>query len=568
MKISGHGVGRGLIVGRAEVLAGSRVVGLTGLDSKRVEAELKRLKRALDRARTELRKLLHELPQSVPGEIVDVIEAHDLLLRDPEIERRVSALIRERQTTADWAFKLYRDELAQAFAGVEDAYLKQRAEDFAQVIDRAARSLGRPQSGVRDAPAILVARDLDPADFVLFARRGARAVVLGGGGPLSHTAIVARGLKLPAVLGVGADVELISPGMRLAVDVRAGQVHLNPSPRLLAKLEREQAHAPTPSKVGARWRWSGRSRDGCPIAVYINSESLADIAQAIQRGANGVGLYRSELVLTDRQTLPDEQTQFELYRAVLSAAAGMPVTIRSFDLGADKQFVDLPILRGAANPALSLRGIRLGLQLRELLLPQIRALIRAAQLGPIRIMLPMLSDLHEVSRVRALLSQHAAELGVTLIPELGGMVEIPAVALQARAFAKRLDFLSIGTNDLVQYTLAIDRDDERVANLFDPLNAAVLRLIQRTIRAGSQCSIGVSICGEMAADPEYAELLIGLGLREFSVHPAHFAEVAARIEKIDSVVAIGTARRLLRSVRPARELARIASERLSPSGRG
>ncbi|MEJ2592008.1 MAG: phosphoenolpyruvate--protein phosphotransferase [Candidatus Thiodiazotropha sp.] len=422
-----------------------------------------------------------------------------------------------------------RDELVSVFDQMDDPYLRTRKDDVEHVVSQIQFVLAGGKPGHRDdlSGRVVVARDLTPAETIMMKNQRVAAFVTEYGGPLSHTAILARSLGIPAVVGIHQATALFRQGETLVVDGAQGVVLADPTPRILSHYrERITARQKREADLRRQVDLPTRTTDGFHIYLHANIELPEDIDITLQNRADGVGLFRTEFLYMNRADPPSEEEQLEAYLTAVKGLKGMPVTIRTLDLGVDKTTGS--ITEGgcmpAVNPALGLRAIRLCLKEPELFLPQLRAILRASAEGPVRLMIPMLSGLQELHEVISLIDHTKAELSRQhlrydpMIP-IGGMIEIPAAAISARAFANQLDFLSIGTNDLIQYTLAVDRMDEEVNFLFDPLHPAVLYLIQNTIDAADHAGIPVSMCGEMAGDPRYARLLIGMGLREMSMHP-------------------------------------------------
>ncbi len=504
-----------------------------------VESEARRFRRAVDTARQRLQRIRARIPEGTPADIAEFIDAHILMLGDAAIAEAPQELIRERLFAAEWALQVKRDALLQVFDEMEDPYLRTRKDDLEHVVREIQKALLGDEGNGLDQDLdgrIVIAIDLAPADTILLHDRGAAAFVTEYGGPMSHTAILARSLGIPAVVGVRHATRYLRAEETLIVDGGQGVVLAHPDSLVLDhyqhRLEQARAHHAVLRRLLAR---PSRTRDGVNVELLANVEMPGDLERARDSGARGVGLYRTEFLYMNRERPPDEEEHLAAYRAILEGAEGLPVTIRTLDLGADKGLEGGEIrCPPAYNPALGLRAIRLCLKEPELFRPQLRAMLRAAAEGPLRIMLPMLSQVNEVLSVRRLLEQLRGELhrdGLDFAPQvpLGGMIEVPAAALSAPLFARHLDFLSIGTNDLIQYTLAIDRTDDEVNYLFDPLHPAVLRLIHLTIQAGQAHAIPVSMCGEMAGDAHYTRLLLGLGLRQFSMEPHGLLEVKEQV---------------------------------------
>ncbi len=509
-----------------------------------IELEVTRLRTAITTAGAQLLETRSRIPPTTPPDIAEFIDTHLMMLGDRTVFGAVEELIRRECCAAEWAIQVRRDALVQAFDAMADPYLRTRRDDLDHVVTRVQKILLLQED--EDAPPdlhgkVIVAVDLTPADTLLMRERGVAAFVTEYGGPMSHTAILARSLGIPAVVGVRRATEYLRRGETVVLDGAAGVVLAGCDADLIAsfrqRLEAEQRRAQALRRLR---HTPAVTADGQPCWLMANIELPEDLQAARENGAVGVGLYRTEFLYMNRPDLPSEDEQFEAYRGVVQALDGIPVTIRTLDLGADKTVdgcsVETPV---ACNPAMGLRAIRLCLKEPELFRTQLRAILRASAFGPIRLMLPMLTNVWEVLKARALVEDCMRDLRRRGAPfdesiPVGGMIEIPAAALAATSFARHLDFLSIGTNDLIQYTLAIDRVDDTVNYLYDPLHPAVLRLIHLTIRAGAGARIPVSMCGEMAGDVRYIPLLLGLGLRELSMQPGFLLEVKRLVRACDA----------------------------------
>jgi phosphotransferase system enzyme I (PtsI) len=498
------------------------------VDPSQVTQEVHRLRTAAARAGRQLLETRDRIPPNTPQDIAEFIDAHLLMLEDRTLFDATEELIREEHCAAEWALQQRRDQLVRVFDAMADPYLRTRRDDLDHVVTRVQKILLEEEE---DAPAdlqgrVILAVDLTPADTILMRERGVAAFVTEFGGPMSHTAILARSLGIPAVVGVRRVTEYLRHGETVVLDSAAGVVLAGCDSGLLehfrTRLEAERDHATELRRL----RYAPAvSADGEHCWLMANIELPEDLAAARENGAVGVGLYRTEFLYMNRAAPPDEQEQLETYRSVIQSLDGIPITIRTLDLGADKTVdgcsLDLP---AACNPAMGLRAIRLCLKEPELFRAQLRAILRASAFGPVRLMLPMLTNIWEVLKAKALVEDCMHQLRREKLPfdesiPIGGMIEVPAAALAAATFARHLDFLSIGTNDLIQYTLAIDRIDDSVNYLYDPLHPAVLRLIHHTIGAANRARIPIGMCGEMAGDRHYIPLLLGMGLREFSMQP-------------------------------------------------
>jgi len=537
----GQGVVKGYAIGRAAVMGAAALeVVHYRIQPDDVPGECGRLIEALGAARDDLQNMVRNLPADAPREMAALLTVHSLLLDDPMLAQQTCDLIAERQYNAEWALTTQGQLLAEQFAAMEDEYLRERAADIRQVIERVLRVLSGstallPQldAGQDGEPLIVVARDISPADMLRL--RGARfgAFLTDLGGPTSHTAIVARSMNVPAVVGIGNIRALVRDGDVLVVDGMTGAVIVNPPDFVLHEyIRRQSAYADARAELTLLRDAEALTLDGVAVKLEANIELPEEAEEAMRAGADGIGLFRSEFLFMGRSALPTEEEQYQAYASVVRTMQGRPVTIRTLDIGADKT-LDGEIAV-ATNPALGLRAIRYCLANPEIFAAQLRALLRAAVHGPVRILIPMISHMHEVRAVKQAIIAAGRELDVRNVPHdknvaLGAMVEIPAIAIAIEPFVEALDFLSIGTNDLIQYTLAIDRGDSDVADLYDPMHPAVLRLIAHTINAADRGGKPVAVCGEMAGDSSMTRMLLGLGLKEFSMHPQQLLDVKKEI---------------------------------------
>ncbi len=490
-----------------------------------------------------MRIIRTQIPAHTPQDIAAFIDTHMLMLQDEALSSAPVELIRQHCCNAEWALKLQQDALVQVFDAMEDPYLRTRRDDVEHVVRRVQQILLREeqQSGAlesdHDEPRIILAIDLAPSDMVQLNSRNIAAIVTERGGPLSHTAILARSLGIPALVGVPHVHQYVHDGESLIIDANNGSLLLQPDVATLKHYKsRQRAELRARRELYKLKDQDSLSLDGTAVTLHANIELSEDITALKRVAATGVGLYRTEFLFMNRETPPDENEQYQTYRHTLRRLKGMPLTIRTLDLGADKEII--PGATACTNPALGLRAIRLCLKEPELFLPQLRAILRASAKGKVRLLIPMLTSVQELAQVMGLIEQAKAELRREKKPfdpamPIGAMIEVPAAAICADLFAARLDFLSIGTNDLMQYTLATDRIDENVNHLFDPLNPGVLRLIHGVLKAGHKAGIPVSMCGEMAGDPRYTRLLLAMGLREFSMPPASLLEVKQVIRESD-----------------------------------
>ncbi len=551
--IHGLAVARGIAIGRAVLVASSRVdVAHYFIDAGQVKAEIDRLRRARDEVVEELQRLQKDMPKDAPHELGALLDVHLMLLQDEELTAGVRQWIEERLYNAEWALTSQLEIIGRQFDEMEDPYLRERKADMEQVAERVLQSLKgtgsamarvpqpqRPQQELHledtDVPLVLVAHDLSPADMLQFKQSVFAGFVTDVGGKTSHTAIVARSLDIPAVVGARTGSQLIKQDDWVIIDGDAGVVIVDPSPIILSEYSFKQRQGQVERERLTRLRHTPAvTLDGEKIELLANIEMPEDTAAALATGVVGVGLFRSEFLFMGRQgNLPDEEEQYQAYRRAVEGMNGLPVTIRTIDVGADKPLDDTRHDSAHLNPALGLRAIRWSLADPSMFLTQLRAILRSAAHGKVHLLIPMLTHASEIRQTLQLIEQARHELdrkGMVHGPvRLGAMIEIPAAALSLRLFLKHFDFLSIGTNDLIQYTLAIDRADESVAHLYDPLHPAVLRLVADTIAAARAQGKGVSVCGEMAGDVSMTRLLLGLGLRSFSMHPSQVLAVKQRI---------------------------------------
>ena len=551
--IHGLAVARGIAIGRAVLVASSRVdVAHYFISPDQVEAEIGRLRRARDEVVEELQRLQKDLPKDAPHELAALLDVHLMLLEDEELTAGVRQWIEERLYNAEWALTSQLEIIGRQFDEMEDPYLRERKADIEQVAERVLQSLKGTGSAIErvprprraqqelnledtDAPLVLVAHDLSPADMLQFKQSVFAGFVTDVGGKTSHTAIVARSLDIPAVVGARTGSQLIKQDDWVIIDGDAGVVIVDPSPIILSEYSFKQRQGQVDRERLARLRHTpALTLDGERIELLANIEMPEDTAAALATGVVGVGLFRSEFLFMGRQgNLPGEEEQYQAYRRAVEGMNGLPVTIRTVDVGADKPLDEARHDAAHLNPALGLRAIRWSLADPSMFLTQLRAILRAAAHGKVNLLIPMLTHASEIRQTLQLVLQAREELDRKAMVygpvRLGAMIEIPAAALTLGLFLKHFDFLSIGTNDLIQYTLAIDRADESVAHLYDPLHPAVLRLVADTIAACRAQGKGVSVCGEMAGDVSMTRLLLGLGLRSFSMHPSQVLAVKQRI---------------------------------------
>jgi phosphotransferase system enzyme I (PtsI) len=536
--LQGAGVSGGIAIGHAHLVSTARLeVAHYAIAPQEVEAELLRFDTAVARVRSELAGLQAGVSASVPAEMKSILNLHAMLLDDANLSLVPRDHIRNRHCNAEWALVLQMDHLAAQFDAIEDSYLRERKQDIVQVVERVLKAMlgtgSAPAGPSHEEDVIVVAHDLSPADMILFKQHQYAGFVTDLGGVTSHTAIVARSLNIPAIVGLHHARNMIREGEPLIVDGREGVLIVNPGPQVLEEY-RERGRGIEAERQKLKRLRTARSStlDGTLIELQANIELPQDVKEVREVGAAGVGLFRSEFLFLNRDDLPSEDEQFEAYREVADAMHGRPVTIRTLDLGADKSINGAG--RTGPNPALGLRAIRFCLAEPQMFLTQLRAILRASRHGKVRLLIPMLAHAHEVEQALAAVRHARETLDDQKIPydrriEIGGMIEVPAAALSLSYFVSKLDFLSIGTNDLIQYTLAIDRTDDAVAHLYDPLHPAVLQLVAQTIRVANRAKTPVAVCGEMAGDLAMTRLLLGFGLRQFSMHPAQLLAIKQQV---------------------------------------
>ena len=566
-----HGipVSRGIAIGRAHLFAPAALdVKHYLVSTEEIENEVSRLQSAIEAVHKELQTLWMDLPKDAPTELGAFIDVHALILSDPMISEAPLEIIRSRHYNAEWALVTQIDELSAQFDEIEDAYLRERKADIQQVAERVLKILtGSAQptpkidlANSTRAQMIVVAHDISPADMLQFRDGAFFGFVTAVGGQNSHTAIVARSLNIPAAVGMSFGTTMIAQDDWLIIDGDAGVVIVNPDALVLGQYREQQAdRLRLLKKLNKLKKTQAVTKDGVSIDMLANIELPDDCAAALDAGANGVGLFRSEFLFMGRNNyekkLPSEDEQFEQYRKAVLAMKGRPVTIRTIDVGADKPLDSNE--QSAKNPALGLRAIRLCLAEPQLFLTQLRAILRVSAYGPVKLLIPMLAHAFEIDQTLGLIEQAKQQLRVEKVKfdegiEVGAMIEIPAAALALPLFVKRLDFLSIGTNDLIQYTLAIDRVDHEVAHLYNPLHPAVLTMIAMTIKAGAKAGKAVSVCGEMAGDLKHTRLLLGMGLRQFSMHPAQILSVKQEVLNSDLALLAPKTRKILNAMEPAK----------------
>jgi phosphotransferase system enzyme I (PtsI) len=555
--LHGSSVASGITIGQAHLVSSARLdVAHYQIPDAAVLAEIFRFDAGIARAKQELALLESQMPADAPAEFGAFINLHRMILEDSSLSHAPRELIRERKCNAEWALVQQMETLVEQFEAMEDPYLRERKADIQQVVERVLKALmgdkapAEPQLS-EEHKLIVVAHDLSPADMILFKRHEFGGFVTDAGGVTSHTAIVARSLNIPALVGLHHARHMIREGELLIVDGSQGVLIVDPDPIVLAEYQlRQSQHELEKKKLRRLKATPAATLDGAAVELYANIELPQDLEGVHEAGAQGVGLFRTEFLFMNRKDLPSEDEQYEAYREVAKAMGGKPVVIRTLDVGADKA------LSGNAqlmpNPALGLRAIRFCLSEPQMFLAQLRAILRASKHGRVRILLPMVAHVHEVEQALGFIRQAKEQLDDKHLAydkgiEVGGMIEIPAAALSLPMFMKRLDFLSLGTNDLIQYTLAIDRTDDAVAHLYDPLHPAVLHLVAHVIQTATRGDTPVAVCGEMAGDLALTRLLLGFGLRNFSMHPAQLPAIKERVLRSSLAEVQPLAQKVLRS---------------------
>jgi len=554
VQVFGMAVSRGVAIGRAVLVASSRVdVAHYFVAPDRVDNEIARLRQARDAVAGELVALKRDMPADVPHELAALLDVHLMMLHDEALTEATKTWMRERRYNAEWALSAQLEVLARQFDDMEDAYLRERKADLEQVVERVLRQLAQDPGAVASAslpqplgsdPLVLVANDVAPADMMQFKRSVFTGFVTDVGGRTSHTAIVARSLDIPAVVGAREASRMIRQDDWLIIDGDVGVVIVNPSPIVLEEYRfRQQQSELERARLNRLRHTPAVTLDGQAVELLANIESPGDAQAAVAAGAVGVGLFRSEFLFMNRGgNLPGEDEQFEAYREAVLAMQGLPVTIRTVDIGADKPMDRLSAQEQrhehGLNPALGLRAIRWSLSEPAMFRQQLRAILRASAFGKVRMLIPMVAHVGEMRAIFEAIAKAKQQLddaGRSYGPvEVGAMIEVPAAAIAIDRFLGDFDFVSLGTNDLIQYTLAIDRADDAVAHLYDPWHPAVLQLLHHTISRAQASGRGVSVCGEMAGDPLFTELLLAMGLRSLSMHPARISSIKQKLLRADT----------------------------------
>jgi phosphoenolpyruvate-protein phosphotransferase (PTS system enzyme I) len=560
--LHGVGVSGGIAIGHAHLVSHVTLeVAHYAVPQSEIESEVARLDSAFNMVRTELDSLHASVIGPAAADYGAFLDLHRMILDDSTLSVAAKTYVTQNQCNAEWAITQQMNVLLVQFEQIEDDYLRERKTDVVQVVERVLKALlGHPgyvpPPVKHDGDSILVAHDLSPADVIQYKRHRFTAFLTDLGGLTSHTAIVARSLNIPSIVALHHARQLIRDNDLLIVDGSQGVVIVNPDKRVLSEYRLRQSQLELEKRKLKRIKTTAATTlDGCSVELFANIELPQDIEQVKENGATGVGLFRSEFLFLNRDDLPTEDEQFEAYRTVARKMQGLPVTIRTFDLGADKNLDGAK--RVAVNPALGLRAIRLSLAEPQMFHTQLRAILRASRHGQIRILVPMLSSVSEIDQTLRLIENAKQSLREEKITfdekiQVGGMIEIPAAALSLDIFMRKLDFLSVGTNDLIQYTLAIDRTDDSVAHLYDPLHPAVLRLVAHIIRSANRAKVPVAVCGEMAGDVLFTRLLLGFGLRQFSMHPAQLLRVKQEVLRSNVPVVTPLTHKMLKTDDPVK----------------
>lgn len=579
--LHGIAVSKGIAIGKAVLISRAALeVSHYLVEPGKEEVEAQKLLDAFGQVRLELDQLRSGLPKDAPQEMAAFLDVHGMILADPALAEKPIKLIRTQRLNAAWALTTELNDLLEQFAEIEDAYLKERANDIRQVAERVIKALNaQKKDALEDSDflptsdigveSIIVAHDIAPHDMLRFKERAFTGFVTDLGGKTSHTAIVARSMEIPAVVGVRHASEMIRHGDWLVLDGERGVVVVAPDEQLLAEYRKLQAQVLKEARKLQQLKHAKtETADRVEIELFANIELPEDAVQAVKLGAVGVGLFRSEFLFMDRkQALPDEEQQYQEYRRVVDLMYGLPVNIRTIDVGADKALGGGGDISQTGISPLGLRAIRWSLTEPEIFLTQLRAILRASAHGQARIMIPMLAHAKEIDETFRLIEKAKQQLhqrGKAFNPniQVGAMIEIPAAALVLPLFINRFDFLSIGTNDLIQYTLAIDRADHAVAHLYDPLHPAILHLLSNIIEQAKRANVPVAVCGEMAGDPSLTKLLLALGLTDFSMHFSQLLLVKREILQANVGLLKARVPRLLRAYEPeeqAKALERLLS---------
>ena len=539
MVLHGYAAGKGIAIGRAHlVVRGISELPQYHLPENELDGEAARFEAAVKATRKQLEQLRSAIPENAPAELGAFISLHLMLLGDVTLSREPADILQEQAINAEWALKIQTDRLSQQFDEIDDEYLRQRKQDMLQVVERIQKNLAGQSTELNlDAnlldDTILIAHDLSAADTLFFKDQRIEGFITDIGGPTSHTAILGRSLNIPSVIGVGNARQLISEHEWVIVDGIQGVLIIDPDELVLAEYRLRLKHYRSRLRaLNKIKKTAAATLDGEEIELFANIESADDVKALHNIGADGVGLLRTEFAYLNRDSLPEEEELYQLYSDIAKKLKGKPLTIRTVDLGVDKNprwFGTGGTPNGSLNPALGLTGIRLCHAEPVMFRTQMRAVLRAAVHGKLRIMFPMISSLSELKQslthlemARKQLAERQEAFGEL---EVGCMIEIPSAALTVSSLLKWVDFVSVGTNDLIQYTLSVDRSDDAVSYLYQPAHPAIIRLLAHIIRTANRMGKGVSVCGEMAGDTKYTRMLLGLGLRKFSMNINNLLDV-------------------------------------------
>lgn len=565
LSLFGAGIGRGIAIGQAYVLKNSDIdIQRLVVEAEDIPAEIRRFKKAVIATERQYKTVLRKLPKDAPKESAAFINAHMMMLRDPLLVDESIKIIRRDHVNAEFAVEEQAGNLIKVFENMQDAYLRNKKTDVRHITNRLLRNLMgivshtlEEQEDEEIQGRIIVGKDLSPAETMFIKERKVVAFVTDLGSQISHTSIVARSLKLPAVVGLHGSSRYINEDDLLIVDGMRGIIILNPGTRVLREYKALQRHIRQREKdLEQLTRKASKTADGKRVQLLANIETAAELKEVKRVNAAGIGLYRTEYLYMNRRSAPTEEEQLKAYKKIISGLDGKPIVIRTLDIGGDKQLDFNYPQKASSESPLGLRAVRLCLNNMDIFKPQLRAILRASALGKVAIMIPMVSSFDEITQTLNIIKQTKAELkreNLAYDPriKIGGMIEVPAAAIMADVFARKLDFLSIGTNDLIQYTLAIDRVDDAVNYLYDPTHPAVLSLISMVIKAGEKAGIPVSLCGEMAGNIKYTRLLLALGLKNFSMDATYLLAVKEKILATDTRKLQKRVRKILKSDNPS-----------------
>jgi phosphotransferase system enzyme I (PtsI) len=553
--LKGIGISPGIVIGKAALLERRRTTFIPRrVTAGQVTSEVKRFEEAIEKSKGQLEEVKQQILKKGFRQHSYILDVHLKVMEDRMLRDETIKMIKEQLVNTEWALKVTFDKISEAFDAIEDEYLKEKKEDIKHVVERILRNLiGRDLRKIEDLEEdmIVVAHDLSPADTIQLNLQRVIGIVTDIGGKTSHTAIVSRSLEIPAVVGLEEITAYVAGGETIIIDGTEGKVIVDPSRSTVKAYQlKQQQYRYLERELLKYSTLYAETQDGHHLTLQANIELIEEIPSVIQYGAEGIGLYRTEYLYLNRKTLPDEEEHFQVYKRLAEEIAPYPVTIRTIDLGGDK-FSPHIELAEQVNPAMGLRAIRFCLMEQEIFKAQLRGILRASTYGKVKILLPMISGVEELSEVKAILEEVKEELlvrGVEFDPEipLGVMIEIPSAAITADILAREVDFFSIGTNDLIQYSLAIDRVNKYVSYLYEPLHPAIVRHIKGVVDRAHEGGIDVGICGEMAADPLYTLIFLGLGLDELSMHPTAIPRVKKVLRRSTRTEGEGLLKEILR----------------------